>query len=301
MKLKPCEFEEAEYRGPLFHQLHTTNLLWEPGQVFENHIGVDHAMWTAHALLHSLHGYSAPLHGAVLARYSWNYIWSKRKSTKRLPSFRLNVFIQAKRPQYGRYAPKVLRDKGLRSPYWRFEITPHQQIALERLKAKLSGKVLVCYACPVFHKEALLHKWTVVPRMVENSTFPDIEQLKWHSAWNFSEAGCKGVANADATSSDGPGLLERIEALVKLDEPDNRTPHEELLQLASAVVYAMNVSSDEALPIRAQFADGVRVIEEIANEYIDDSIGLSHVVAFGTVLLFAQLNRLSWFVAGNGY
>lgn len=34
-----ADFEESEFRGPLFNQLlRGNNLLWEPGQVFEEHI-----------------------------------------------------------------------------------------------------------------------------------------------------------------------------------------------------------------------------------------------------------------------
>lgn len=47
MKLTTAEFEEGEYRGPLFNQLETSHLVWEPGQVFEKHIGVDKAVWCA--------------------------------------------------------------------------------------------------------------------------------------------------------------------------------------------------------------------------------------------------------------
>jgi hypothetical protein len=83
MTLKPCEFEEAEYRGPLFNQLQTSSLLWEPGQVFEKHIGIDYALWTTHAYLHSLYGYSAPLDGVALSRYRWDYIWSQRRIKKK--------------------------------------------------------------------------------------------------------------------------------------------------------------------------------------------------------------------------
>ena len=40
----PADFEESEFRGPLFNQLlRGNNLLWEPGQVFEEHIGIDYA------------------------------------------------------------------------------------------------------------------------------------------------------------------------------------------------------------------------------------------------------------------
>lgn len=300
MPLTPCEFEEPEYRGPLFNQLQTTSLVWEPGQVFEKHIGIDHAMWTAHLHLHSLHGYSAPLAGASLPYHDFDYIWSARKRKKKLPSFRLNVFIQAKRPQYGRYAPKALRSKGLTSPYWRFEVTPHQQIALEKLKATLKDKALVCYACPAFHKEAILHRWTVTPQMVENSTFPDVEQLTGHSAWNFSKPGADGVANIEPTRSERSSFFDRLRKMIDQPETsDSMSPLGELQELSAAVRYAMESGGDQPSAEYARFEDGLRNVSRIVDSYLEGE-ERDAMVAYGTVLLFSHLNRLSWLVAGHG-
>ena len=101
MALKSAEFEEGEYRAPLFNQLASTSLVWEPGQVFEKHIGIDYATWCADQYVLSLHGHSTAPRGVSLPYYDWDYIWSVRNKLKKLPSFRLNLFIQAKRPMYG--------------------------------------------------------------------------------------------------------------------------------------------------------------------------------------------------------
>lgn len=298
MTLKTCEFEEAEYRGPLFNQLSTSSLLWEPGQVFEKHIGIDHALFTTHEYLHALHGHGAPLNGVILSRYNWGYIWAARGSKKKLPSFRLNVFIQAKRPQYGRYAPKVLKAQGLKSPYWRFEVTQHQQVALAKLQQRLNSRAIVCYACPAFRKESILHKWTVQPRIVENSTFPDVATLIGHSAWNFSEPGARGVANIDPTANDSPSLLERVGFLIERGHQGSGTAVEELQFLSEAVKLAMESVADEATHIQARFFEGARTLQEITSEMAGGE-GREAVVAYATVLHFCYLNRLNWLVAGH--
>lgn len=299
MTLKPAEFEEAEYRGPLFNQLQTGHLLWEPGQVFEEHIGIDHALWTIHAYFHSLHGYSAPLAGVTLSRYKWDYIWLARKRKKKLPSFRLNVFVQAKRPMYGRYAPKLLKQKGLSSPFWRFEVTPHQQLALERLASKLGDRAIVCYACPAFHKEAILHKWTVTPRMVEESTFPDVRLLKGHAAWNYSAPGAAGVANADPEAGDSGPLLDRIKDLVERNQGRDSSPAEELSQLAGVVRQAQGPDeAAQATAYQAAFADHLLVLQRIAEDFSDGDDQQAALLDYGTVLAFAHVNRLNWLVAG---
>lgn len=299
MTLKTCEFEEAEYRGPLFNQLSTSSLLWEPGQVFENHIGIDHALFTTHTYLHELHGHHATLGGVVLSKYNWDYIWHMRRKKKKLPSFRLNVFIQAKRPQYGRYAPKILKGKGLKSPYWKFEVTPHQQVALEKLKQQLKERAIVCYACPVFHKEALLHKWTVEPKIVENSTFPSVAVLKGHSAWNFSEAGAIGVANIDPMPSEEPSFMKQISTLVERNSQNSGAVTEELQFLSQAVQFAMESVPDEASQLRARFFEGARELQKIVSEFVSRDEDLEAVMSYGTVLHFCYLNRLNWLVAGN--
>lgn len=246
-------------------------------------------------------GHSVPLQGCpgvILSRYNWDYIWSARHSKKKLPSFRLNVFIQAKRPQYGRYAPKALKALGLKSPYWRFEVTPHQQIALEKLQQRLNSRAIVCYACPAFHKESILHKWTVQPRIVENSTFPDVATLSGHSAWNFSEPGTRGVANVDPTTSDAPSLLERVSFLIERGGQGSGRAAEELHLLSQAVKLTMESVADEATHVQARFFEGARTLQEIARE-VADGKKREALTAYATVLHFCYLNRLNWLVAGN--
>jgi len=290
--------EDGRSQAPITGRLCAPTDIWEPGQVFEKHIGIDHALFTTHAYLHALHGHSLPLNGVVLSRYNWDYIWAVRRSKKRLPSFRLNVFIQAKRPQYGRYAPKALKLQGLKSPYWRFEVTPHQQVALEKLQQRLNSRAIVCYACPAFHKESILHKWTVQPRIVDNSTFPDVAILNGHSAWNFSQPGARGVANVNPTASDAPSLLERIGFLIERGGQDSGSAVEELQFLSQAVKLAMESVTDEATHIQARFFEGARTLQEIASDFADGAERKAFV-AYATVLHFCYLNRLNWLVAGH--
>jgi len=240
----------------------------------------------------------------MLSRYDWEYIWMRRRTKKKLPPFRLNLFIQAKRPQYGRYAPRVLRDMGLRSPYWKFNVTPHQQVALQRLHSNLKDRAIVCYACPVFHKQSDLYKWTVEPRMVENSTFPDVEVLRNHSAWNFYKPGAEGIANIEPTPSNAPSLLERVALLVNnggqsllSDAENSRVAQDELQFLSKAVRLVMESVEDKATHSQARFFEGLREIQEIVDEDIDSNVR-DAFVAYATVKHFCHLNRLNWLVAG---
>ena len=74
------EFEESEFRGPLFNQLERgSNLLWEPGQVFEKKIGIDRASFCLNEYLWKLHGHNSNLGGCNLRNRNFRYIFKRRK------------------------------------------------------------------------------------------------------------------------------------------------------------------------------------------------------------------------------
>jgi hypothetical protein len=94
-----AEFEEKEYEFPLYHQLaRVSQNVWAPGQVFEGYFGVDAALKVTTAEIWRKLGYPAPLCGVVLDDMRWGYIWRRRGGPRQLPTFNLNLFIQAKEP-----------------------------------------------------------------------------------------------------------------------------------------------------------------------------------------------------------
>lgn len=294
MVLRSAEFEESEYRGPLFNQLGTNQFVWEPGQVFEQYIGVDYALLCTHPLICKICSWSGPAAGVQLFRYNFDYIWLRRRGRKSLPPFRLNMFIQAKRPAYGRYAPKALKLLGLGSPYWRFEVTPHQQVALETLSNQLGARAIVVYASPLFHKSVDLYRHTTNRTVVDNSTFPDATALTTHQAWNYSTSGATGVANVDPAQVDGPGLLQRIETLANGDV-DGADPNaqEDLAFLSQAVRDAVNACDDFW---QARFAEGLGAIDQALEDLDDEMIETTR--HFLKVLLFCELFHTTWNVLG---
>jgi hypothetical protein len=188
---------------------------------------------------------------------------------------------------------------GLKSPYWRFELTGHQQIALERLRANLRQRALVCYACPAFHTEAVLHKWTVEPKIVEKSTFPDVADLAGHDAWNFSEPGTFGVANAEAIRREAGPLVERLIRLIESAGVTDEGAGVELSSLVDAAKAAIRTESGDSF-IEAQFQEGVRDINGIAED-VDLQEGRDEFTAYATMILFCSLHRLMWLVVGRAH
>jgi hypothetical protein len=293
VKLVTAEFEEGEYRGPLFNQLATNQFVWEPGQVFEQYIGIDYALLCTHPAVAKLYGWQAALRGVQLLRYDFDYIWRRRNSRKRLPPFQLNMFIQAKRPQYTRRAPKALKTIGLGSPYWQFDLTAHQQIALEQLGRQLGSKALVTYAAPAFHTSADLYRHTINKSVVEASTFPEVTALSGHQAWNYSEPGNQGIANAEPERIVGLPLVERIAVFTQTEQSQLDAPSN-LSQVAAAVSAAVEVTDDFW---QARFQDGLTSLDEALD---DAELGERRASTrqFLKTMWFCHVFRASWFVVG---
>lgn len=111
--MKPVQFEEKEYELALYNQLgRNTWRLWPPGQVLESYLGIDLALLLNDPFLWNLRGFARPLKGFSPWHKLWPIFQSKQWQRSRLPRFRCNCFIQAKRPQVGSRLPIKLRSLG---------------------------------------------------------------------------------------------------------------------------------------------------------------------------------------------
>lgn len=302
--MTPSDFEESEFRGPLYNQLERGNhLIWEPGQVFEKHIGIDRAAYVTDPMFWGLHGHSMPMSGAVLLDYDWAYIWKHRLKKKVLPDFSLNLFLQAKRPHAGTRPRGQVRKNGIVGDYWKFEITPHQQRALEQICSKLSGKALVCYASPAFHTQAALYQHTKDQSIVAASTFPPVDKLKGHGAWYYDRGGLFGVANPDFVRIEIEPIQERIVSLVQQQREHRPNAAASLANLAASVIQA---NENVRLPSSADvwFQLQLQRVEEIVQALIalgeNDETVITSTRHFSQVRAFCNAYRLNWFVLGKG-
>ncbi len=285
------EFEESEFRGPLFNQLEKgSHLLWEPGQVFEKTIGIDRASFCLHEYLWTLHGYSSMLGGSILRDRPFHYIWSGSKPSKILPDFKLNLFIQAKRSTYSSQSNNNLKPN-IKGHYWFFEITPHQQLALEQLENELSDDALVIYAAPVFHKQQELYNHTSNQTIIGNSTFPKASMLKGHSKWYYDRAGITGIANPDFEFFREENLINQIQAKrreVGDFKGDNSINN--LKKLSKAINSVVESRSNDFQATRfAYYSD---LIDNYINTFdLQNAKGLKDFMQIET---FAHLWKLNW-------
>ncbi|MFL0163202.1 hypothetical protein [Aquirufa salirivi] len=285
------EFEESEYRGPLFNQLEKgSHLLWEPGQVFEKTIGIDRASLCLNDYLWELHGHSIILGGSILRGKTLNYIWQGSKPSKILPDFKLNLFIQAKRSTYSSQSNNILKPH-INSYYWFFEITPHQQLALEQLEKELSGDAIVIYAAPVFHKQQELYNHTSNQSIIGNSTFPQASMLKGHSKWYYDKAGIIGVANPNLEFFDRENLLSQLEE--KRSEAGDFNQYnriKNLQRLSKAINSVVENSSNDFQA--SMFAYYSNIIDDKINLFeLQETKGLKDFMKIET---FNYLWKLNW-------
>lgn len=193
---------------------------------------------------------------------------------------------------------KNLKSYGIKGGCWKFETTEHQQIALEKLEAKLWGEALVCYASPAFHKQSDLYKHTTNKTIVENSTFPSIASLKGHSAWYYDTPGAVGCANPVYEKINEESLIYRINQLVEsASYSDNEiSDGRRSLSFLAKVILELSSESEDYYE-SARLSEAVIEISRFAEDYeLDDDY--QYVKDYLIVREFCFLYRLQWFVLG---
>lgn len=293
--MKPSEFEEKEFENPLCNQLlDGTNVFWTPGQVIENHLGFDQALFTTCEYLWRLHGYTAPLGGLTPFRY-WPWVRASPPQQNRLPPFQLNCFIQAKRASKGVRRSKTLIDLHIGTPYYRFDVAADQQKVLARVATALAGQALFVYAAPVFCESQRLFHLQTIGQLVENSTFPAASTLVGHSAWYYSQAGATGAANPDFVYIESPGIMGQLAAIAEPFSRDGAEASvaEGLAGMATAIRSAIGQLAEAEATARTGFlADDWRLLSRDGAFDAFDAVYRD----YATVATFALRFNLRWLV-----
>ena len=149
-----------------------------------------------------------------------------------LPSFRLNLFLQHKRPEY-LSAPNAKEWYLWKKPYFRFDIEPHQQVVLEAAIAAVGSAALVAYSCPALEAASKLYDAIEHRTLVEATNFVEASGLKDHKRYTFSAGGTSGWACSD------PERIRPLPLLRVLSERVERAIDEPLLVAAHRAAEAM--------------------------------------------------------------
>lgn len=284
-----AEFEEKEYETPLNVQLLNGNSnLWTPGQVFEGNFGIDAALEISRIDFWNMVGFQFPLTGAILSNHNFGYVWRRINHNRPLPTFKLNLFLQTKRPEGLRNRPSSLKALGLQTPYWRFKIKPHQQKLLIMLKRKLDIRVFVAYGCSAFHLYSDLYNHTTNNSLVQNSTFVKVEKLDSHSKWVYDRPGSMGIALSEPELFDEEiPLFDEINNIQGNFNVENDTASTNLELISNSIMEISQGLANENIIAR----EIIKRFEGLESYEISDS--QKHFI---NTLNFSQLLNLKWSV-----
>jgi hypothetical protein len=261
-----AEFEEKQYEQQLnIELLQGSNLLFPPGQVLENELGFDAALYTNNKLFWELYFLEIEnfdersygpvvLPGAKLPIHLWSAI---DQNIENYPKFKFNLFIQHKRPEFMKGGGAAERESWGAS-YYRYKTVVHQQRALSILADSMDGSGLVVYACPAFYRN--VEFWLAVERrdFIKSSNFCEVRKLDRHHIYTYQKAGKDGVAHSDPEKIEGLDLMDKLSVLSDTNPGNGNRQH--IAKLAKHVGLAMSESSEYSLLYR-------RITQSMASNY----------------------------------
>lgn len=296
--MKQAEFEEKEYESPLIAEISVgRGPIWSPGQVLERLVGFDVAVYLDHHFLWSLFHRPFPPPGVILSR--------RRRlpfnvDPSRLPTFAVNLMLQAKRPQYLSGINSDLSARGIKNAYWRFSITPHQQTVLFDVARSLGSRAVVAYASPAFHTHSDLYSHIENHDIIQHSSFVRAIRLNGHSTWAYDHPGTKGVACSDyETVADEPFLEMLDHALTQETRPQNPSPEqlemirkENLLTLTETISKVCKELASDKNPIASEYVTRCKWLRDLHLPLPDNK----YVVALLKLSIFSDLTAVEWLV-----
>jgi len=225
------EFEEKQFESPLNAELASASGLFIPtGQVLESLVGFDAALLTHDVRFWRRFGSLSPLSGAFIDAAWWGLSAGEINA---LPRFRFNLFLQHKRPEYCK-GPRGKHRKHFGGPYYRYAITPHQQLALERLATGAAGSSIVSYACPACHTMTTLFYHIQNRTLVDATNFIEVTKLTGHRFYNYRSGGAQGLANDEPTEVQSDFIIRRIAKM--RDIAENSESNVDFLKGTASVV-----------------------------------------------------------------
>lgn len=295
------EFEEKDYEHRLNIELWARNSsLWTPERVFQNYFGIDATLITVDQRLWKLYGLKYIISSSILQGFRWDDIW-KRTAKKRLPTFKTNLLLQIKRPQYKVRKEALYASRGIAGHYWQFEKTNHQQEALEKLHHKLSGRTLVCYVSPAFHTSDDIDEYFKKRTIVANSTFVQIHKMRNHDKWVYDNPGTIGLACSIIKKVKDKEFWELVSELSEQTRNAlTNDPLKNLLALEKSAIQIMN-QLGENNPIAKEFKKRRRTITKIMNDEneLERGDAIEATTAYLTFYTFCNLTNTMWYAIGG--
>jgi hypothetical protein len=250
------EFKEKTFEKYFGHELaRLTNITFSPDQCDEALLGFDEAFFMAEEWFCRFGPYvRRRRRGRLTGIEIDEFNKLGKRIASHMPEFRLNLFVQFKRPAY-------LTSRGAREwsdwkqSYYRYETTLHQQEALERIDAQSYGRAATIYASPAFWQAADLWEHMRNGTIVEHSNLASAGKLKDHGHYSYIEPGCFGKGHSETVDIESDPLKQIIGTGFERNEPLPLNQH--LKKTAAAIIEATS-GSDLVTPVfhRVQTAMG---------------------------------------------
>jgi hypothetical protein len=267
-----------------------------PGRVLEHRLGFDRGILIAEYAVWETLGYSAPPAGIALGYYDWPMHFGTRTAPTKLPRYRLNIFLQAKRSVYHPRRPRSLSHfSDFSGPLWAFSITKHQQTLLESLARRAGPRAHVTYAAPAFHTNADLYRHTRLRSIVRNSTFPSVSAMESHETWYYRGPGTTGVANPDPERVEEQPFPDRLESLSAEAPLDNWGDLFGFDSLAEIVIATVQGTAGVADAQAARYLDDLQTLDRLMEPYALRPT----LSAYAQLRLFAFQYDLTWLIHGD--
>lgn len=282
------EFKEKTYEKYFSQEIaRLTNISYSPDQCDENFLGfddsfllpLDHLLFIAPYVRRSRH-----LRRTGIVLRDLDYL--TEEIIGRMPPFRFNLFVQYKRPEY-------LRSRGARewshwrAAYYRFDITPHQQLLLERLDAASHDRAATVYASPAFWSASDLWQFVEAEQILDNSNVSSAGCLTGHGCYTYVEPGHRGIGHSDPKDIESPSLRKIVAAGVENNESVGAKEH--IINTAKIVRQAVGRDDETAM-----------LLKQAEAPYLFDTPPRSQLIqALTTLMAFSDAFAISSYMYGS--
>jgi len=297
-----AKFEEKEFEHAFNNQLGIIDYnSWCPGQFLEATVGFDGAALINDPIILQLFGpwHSLRQQGVALDPTVVRNVFGIMDAHILPPtSFRFNLFVQHKRPEYmeGNNAEEW---QDWMKPYFRYKIQNEQQIVLTKIEQHLGQSALVLYSCPAFYTKDDLWVHIQNRTIIRNTNFTEPSKLKGHHAYTFDAPGANGRAFSEKKDIHGKTFEELVAERTKSSSPNRISKL--ILSAGQAIKKVFEeVSSAENQNDFILFSNIVKKLSEKKEDIDDRTVAelidaLSHIIAlrfvFGTSLTFMGADR----------
>ena len=209
-----CEFEEKTYEQ--YHNIELlgkSKIFFPPGQIRENILGFDSALFSKNRKFWKLWGvlkwwFWPPVPRGVYLDIFWDDLKEIIDKEIRL-EFKFNICVQYKRSEYMK-SNRAKEFTYWRCPYYRYDIDVHQQQILSQIERRVNDQAIVVYAAPAFHTNKELFDYFGAGKLVENSNYVKPSILDNHQRWTYVNSGTVGWAFSEPEGKESIKLMNYI-------------------------------------------------------------------------------------------